>query len=190
MPRVRTTARLTLFTLGVVLAGWATACGGSEVTLGPLSITPPEGWYVTDRQDETIKVTNGTIADEHSTEAGTATAVFDIYIRSTQTTSEFRKALKENNVDPKLERIKVGGYTADLVSYATSYFGPSTEVVFIPDWEVRIVYRAAFADDAAFARHRSAFRSALRSLRFRGRPRDRALAAPPRTDARIAPLAP
>ncbi len=153
----------------------AIACGSSSSTLGPLTLQPPQGWYVTDREADQIKVTNGTIADENSTEPGTATAVFDVYVRSTQTVAEFRKALKENNVDPLEERIDVGGYDAVRVSYPTSFFGPSTEVVFVPEWEVRMIYRAAFpSDESAYTRNRTAFRRAVTSISFSGRPPDRA----------------
>jgi hypothetical protein len=157
-----------------VLAVLVVACS-SERTLGPLTITPPEGWFVSDREVESIKVTNGTIADETATKPGTATAVFDVYIDSAQTVEEFEKALKGNNVDPKKERTTIGGYDAVIVSYGSSAFGPSTEVVFVPSWRVRAVYRAAYPDDeSAFVENRPAFRTALRSIRFEGRPPERA----------------
>ena len=61
------------------------------------------------------------------------------------------------------------------MSYETSYFGPSTEVVFVPQWRVRAVYRAAYPDDeSAFVENRPAFRTALKSIRFAGRPPERA----------------
>ncbi len=152
----------------------AVACS-SERTIGPLTITPPNGWHVTDSETDTIKITNGTIADEQASKPGTATAVFDVYVNSDQTVKEFERALKDNNVKPREEQTSIGGYDATIVAYDTSYFGPSSEVVFVPEWKVRIVYRAAFGDDEpAFALNRPAFRSALRSIRFSGRPPARA----------------
>ena len=149
------------------------ACS-SERTIGPLTITPPSGWHVTGREMDNLKVTNGTIADDDSTKPGTATAVFDVYVDSEQTVKEFEEALRQENVEPKKETLRVGGYDAVIVSYPTGAFGPATDVVFVPEWKVRIVYRAAYTDDAAFARHRPAFRSALRTIRFSGRPPARA----------------
>jgi hypothetical protein len=132
----------------------------------------PDGWQVSDRESTSIKLTNGTIADENSTKPGTATAVFDVYIRSAQTVDEFRDILREQHVRPDEERLRVHGYAAIIVSYGASDFGPPTEVAFIPDWRVQIVYRAAFSEDrAAFVNERPAFRRALRSIRFSGRPR-------------------
>jgi len=152
----------------------AVACS-SERTIGPLTITPPQGWLVTDHETDSIKVTNGTIADGQATKPGTATAVFDVYVNSEQTVKEFVRALKDNNVEPREEHTSVGGYDATIVAYDTSYFGPASEVVFVPEWRVRIVYRAAFGDDgSAFVQNRPEFRSALRSIRFSGRPPSRA----------------
>ena len=151
------------------------SCGSSASTVGPLTITPPEGWLVTDREPGTIKVTNGTIGSEESTKPGTATAVFDIYVDQSQTVDEFRKVLKEHNVEPKIERRKIDGADAVIVSYRTSSFGPSSEVVFVPEWKVRIVYRAAFGDsESSFARYRPEFRDALDAISFSGRPPSRA----------------
>jgi hypothetical protein len=166
--RVRRVIALTL-----LLA--AASCGSSSSTVGPLTITPPDGWLVTDREPGTIKVTNGTIGSDTSTKPGTATAVFDVYVDQSQTVEEFRDVLEENNVEPKIERMKVGGYDAVLVAYRSSHFGPSSEVVFVPEWKVRIVYRAAYGDsESSFARYREDFRTGLRSIRFSGRPPSRA----------------
>jgi hypothetical protein len=160
--------------LVAAIALTAAACS-SERTIGPLAITPPSGWHVSDHETDSIKVTNGTIADDSSTRPGTATAVFDVYVNSEQTVKEFKHALKENNVRPHEQPLKVGGYDAVVVAYDTSYFGPATEVVFVPEWKVRIVYRAAYPDDeSAFVNNRPAFRSALRTIRFSGRPPARA----------------
>jgi hypothetical protein len=151
------------------------ACGSSSTKLGPMTFEPPKGWLVTDRSDTTLKVTNGTIAGDNATHAGTATAVFDIYLDSSQTPAQFRKVLRSNNVRPRTERIKVDGYDAQIVSYGSSYFGPSSEVLFIPAWKVQAAYRAAFPDDnAAYERNRPDFRAAIASIRFSGRPAGRA----------------
>jgi hypothetical protein len=168
---LRATGARRALLVGAALA--LVACS-SERRIGPLSITPPSGWHVTDHETDSIKITNGTIADEESTRPGTATAVFDVYVNSEQTVKEFERALKKDNVKPKQERIRVGGYDAVVVAYDTSFFGPATEVVFVPEWKVRVVYRAAYDDDSAFAANRPAFRSALRTIRFSGRPPSRA----------------
>ncbi len=153
----------------------AIACGSAAATVGPLTLEPPDGWLVTDREADTIKVTNGTIADETSTKAGTATAVFDVYVSSDQSVGDFRDVLRENNVEAEEEQIEIDGHNAVVLSYESTAFGPSTEIVFVPDWRVRIVYRAAFPDaEAAFARHQEEFRAALETIRFEGRPPRRA----------------
>jgi hypothetical protein len=152
----------------------AVACS-TERSIGPVTITPPSGWRVTDRQPESIKITNGTIADDESTKPGSATAVFDVFVNSAQTVKEFERALRDENVEPKQERMQVGGYDAVIVSYEASAFGPPTEVVFVPAWRVRIVYRSAYAnDESAFEANRSEFRGALATIRFSGRPPSRA----------------
>ena len=170
MPRLRRLSRSVL----VVMTLATIACGSSTATIGPLTLDPPKGWLVTDRESNSMKLTNGTIADETSTKAGTATAVFDVYVDSDQTLAEFRKSQRANNIDLTQERIEVGGYDAVVVSWEAGP-DPQMEVVFVPDWEVRIVYRAAFPDaQAAFERHRDEFRSALGSIRFDGSPPRRA----------------
>lgn len=153
----------------------AVACGSSRSTIGPLTLEPPEGWLTVDREADTLKVTNGTIGEETGTREGDATAVFDVFVDSSQTVREFRKVLRENNVRFKESDLKVGGYDAIVVSYRTTSFAPSSEVVFIPEWNVRIVYRAAYGDqESAFERNRPQFREALRSITFEGKPPDRA----------------
>jgi hypothetical protein len=131
---------------------------------------------VSDRQLGTIKVTNGTVGDGTSSQRGTATAVFDVYIDSGQSLADFRKVLKDNNVAANEERLTIDSYDAVIVASDTTAFAPASEVVFIPEWDVRIVYRAAYGDQrAAFVRNRPAFRQALASISFEGRPPDRAL---------------
>jgi hypothetical protein len=149
----------------------STACAASSTSIGPLTLDIPEGWQVTDREDNTLKLTDGTIADETATRPGTATAVFDIYVDSSQTLESFRKVLREQHVRGSEERLRIDGYDAVVVSYGPSSFGPRTDVAFIPQWRVQIIYRAAFPDErAAFFSGRPAFRRALRSIRFSGRP--------------------
>jgi hypothetical protein len=161
--------------VAVLLALVAIACASSAATIGPLTLKPPEGWLVTDREAGSIKVTNGTIGDAQSTKAGTATAVFDVFVGSDQTLSDYRTYLRENNIEAKQDRIEVDGYDAVVVLSETTGVDPSMEVVFVPEWDVRIVYRAAYPDaEAAFERHRDEFRQALRSITFEGRPPDRA----------------
>jgi predicted small lipoprotein YifL len=158
----------------LVLATLA-ACGSGETTLGPLTLQPPDGWLVTDREATSIKLTNGTIADESTTKAGTATAVFDVYTDSEQTVGQFVKALRKSSVRPRQEALTVDGYDAVIVSYPDSFFGPPSDVLFVPEWRVRAVYRAAFPEDgASYERHRDAFREAVASIRFEGRPPRRA----------------
>jgi hypothetical protein len=170
-PAAHCAAQRTSRALAVVLLLLFVACGSSETKLGPLTFEPPKGWFVTDRDDTTIKVTNGTIAGDTTTHAGTATAVFDIYLDSTQTPAQFRKVLRSNNVRPKTEKLEVDGYEAVIISYGSSYFGPSSDVLFIPAWKVQAAYRAAFPDDnAAYERNRPDFRAAIASIRFSGRP--------------------
>lgn len=157
-----------LFICGAVLAALA-ACGSSASTIGPLRIEPPDGWLVVDRALGTIKVANGTIGAD--TTRGNATAVFDVYIDSGQSIREFRAVLEENNVRYSEEDLEVDGYDATVVTYRRSAFAPSGETAFIPEWDVRIVYRAAYGDaEAAFSRHQPEFRQALASITFEGRP--------------------
>ena len=168
MPRLRS------LIVAVVLVA-AAACGSSEARIGPLTLVPPEGWLVTAREPSSIKVTNGTIADDTSTKPGTATAVFDVYVESDQTPAEFRKAQRKNNLELTQEDVEIDGYDGVIVSWEPSGADPQMEVVFVPEWEVRIVYRAAYPDEqSAFDRHRDEFRAALDSIRFEGRPPRRA----------------
>ncbi len=177
MPPLR---RLTTSKKSVVIALLlATACGTSSSVVGPLELTPPDGWLVTDRQPGTIKVTNGTVGDGTDSRRGNATAVFDVYVDSAQSLVEFREVLDENNVRSSEERIEIDGYEAVVVVSEPSAFAPASETAFIPEWDVRIVFRAARADrESDLERNRPAFRRALASIRFRGRPPVRALAAP------------
>jgi hypothetical protein len=155
--------------VGCLIVTTAAACGSSASTIGPLTLEPPDGWLVVDRAPGTIKVANGTIGAD--TTRGDATAVFDVYVDSAQSLREFRAVLEENNVRSSEDEIEIDGYDAVAVAYRASAFAPSGETVFIPEWNVRIVYRAAFGDaEAAFSRHRPEFRDALDSITFEGRP--------------------
>ena len=171
MPRMRRLIRRLPWAVAFVAAASVmVACGSGSATVGPLTLEVPEGWLITDREPNTIKVTNGTIGSETSTKPGTATAVFDVYVESDQTLKQFNGVLRENNVKAEQERFEIDGFDATVVSYETTSFGPATEVVFVPEWDVRIVYRAAYGDqEAAFVRHRAEFREALESIRFEDR---------------------
>jgi hypothetical protein len=145
------------------------ACGDYTTTIGPLTIKVPEGWQVSDREANNLKLTDGTIGEVTGTKAGTATAVFDIYVDSAQTTKTFLAYLGEQHITPKRERLRVGGSDAELFRYSGTSVGGRQEAVIVPRWRVFILYRAAFrGDDAAFLRGRAAFRGALRSLTFSG----------------------
>lgn len=149
----------------------AAACTAGTTSIGPLTLDVPEAWQITDREEKSIKLTDGTIADETSTRAGTATAVFDIYIDSSQTLEQFREVLRKERIRPSVQRLRIDGYEAVVLSYGASDFSPRNDVVFFPEWRVQIIYRAAFPDqNAAFERGRPAFRRALRSISFSGRP--------------------
>lgn len=159
------TALITTSLLAVV------ACTQGTTSIGPLTLDVPDGWQVSDRGSTSIKLTNGTIADENSIRPGTATAVFDVYVDSPQTVDEFRDVLREHHVQPSEDHRRVDGYGAVILAYGASAFGPPTEVVFVPAWRVQIIYRAAFSEDrSAFLGERPAFRRALRSIRFSGLP--------------------
>jgi len=158
--RIAVTALVLLF---------AVACGSGSTTIGPLTMQVPDGWQVTDREGSNLKVTDGTIAGPTATRAGTATAVFDIYVDSSQTPKEFMAYLREQKIEAGRVETKIGGYDAEILSYEGSSVGGRQEAVFVPRWKVFILYRAAFRDDdAAFFRGREAFRRAVESITFSG----------------------
>lgn len=129
----------------------------------------PEGWQVSDREGNNLKLTDGSIGESTETKPGTATAVFDVYVDSSQTTKTFLNYLREQRITPKRERLRVDGYDAELFRYSGASVGGRQEAVIIPRWRVFILYRAAFrGDDGAFLRGRGAFRAALRSITFSG----------------------
>ncbi len=143
------------------------ACAPGSTTIGPLTLKVPEGWMVTDREGNNLKLTNGTIADAESTKPGTATAVFDIYVDSTQTPDAFKDYLREQHIGAQRERIEIDGYAAEVFSYRGESVGGRQEAVLVPRWRVFILYRAAFRGaDAAFLRGRTAFRRAIDSITF------------------------
>lgn len=145
------------------------ACGDYSTSIGPLTMKVPEGWRVSDREANNLKVTDGSIGEATGTKAGSATAVFDIYVDSDQTTKSFLQYLSEQRITPKRERQRVDGYEAELFRYSGRSVGGRQEAVIIPRWRVFILYRAAFrGDDGAFLRGRAAFRAALRSITFSG----------------------
>jgi hypothetical protein len=157
--------RLAIATAALLIVAFA--CGPGSTTIGPLTMQVPDGWQVTDREGNTIKLTDGTIADPSATRAGTATAVFDVYVDSAQTPEKFLDYLREQNIEAGRVQTTIGGAPAQIFSYEGSSVGGKQEAVFIPRWKVFILYRAAFRnDDAAFFRGRDAFRTALDSLTF------------------------
>jgi hypothetical protein len=163
---------LRVLAVAVCLLG---ACAQGSSSIGPLTIDVPEGWLVTDREASSLKLTDGTIADENATTPGTAKAVFDVYVDTSQTVAEFRKVLRDQKVRASEQGRRINGYDAVILSYGSSAFGPRSDVVFFPQWRVQIIYRAAYPnDEAAFFRGRPAFRRALASIRFSGRPLRRA----------------
>lgn len=147
----------------------AVACGSGSTTIGPMTFDVPDGWQVTDREGSNLKVTDGTIADPTATRAGTATAVFDVYVDSEQTPETFLKYLREQKIEAGRVKTRIGGAAAEIFSYEGSSVGGRQEAVFVPRWSVFILYRAAFRDDdAAFFRGRAAFRRVLDSVTFSG----------------------
>jgi hypothetical protein len=147
------------------------SCASGKTSIGPLTLDVPKGWLVTDREPNSLKLTDGTIADADATQPGTAKAVFDIYTESTQTTQTFERYLREQRIKPSQTRSRIDGYEAETYSYGAPSAGGRQEAVFIPRWRVFILYRAAFpSDDAAFFRGRGAFRAAVASISFEGKP--------------------
>jgi hypothetical protein len=165
--------RATIAVIAVAIT--VTACGNGRATLGPLSIRIPPGWRVTSFGGDNLQIANGTSGGEEGSTPGTATAVFDLYTNSTVKPSEYVKDLREQNVGVTTEDITVDGYDAVRLSYEGAAVAGRQEAVFIPARDVRIVYRAAYPEDnGAFEHGLDDFRSAMRSLRFEDRPRERA----------------
>jgi hypothetical protein len=156
--------------LAVAVVGLAAfACGSGSTTIGPVTLDVPDGWQVSDREGSNLKVTDGTIADPTATRAGTASAVFDVYVDSEQTPERFLTYLREQKIEAGRVKTKIGGASAEIFSYEGTSVGGKQEAVFVPRWRVFILYRAAFRDDdAAFFRGRGAFRRALESVTFSG----------------------
>ncbi len=114
-----------------------------------------------------MQLANGTTGEATGNSPGTAKAVFDIYLKSETTVAQYRKSLREQNVGSKEEDLEVDGYEATLLTYVGPAVGGRQEAVFVPRWDLRIVYRAAFPnDDGAFFAGRPAFRAALSSIKF------------------------
>lgn len=145
------------------------ACGDSTTSIGPLSMKVPKGWQVSDREPNNLKLTDGSIGEPTGTKPGTATAVFDIYTESSQTTKAFLAYLREQRITPKQEHIVIDGSAAERFVYSGRSVGGRQEAVIVPEQRVFILYRAAFrGDDDAFLRGRAAFRFAVRSITFSG----------------------
>lgn len=144
----------------------AVACAQGETKIGPLTIDVPSGWLVTDRETNSLKLTNGTIADDTSTKPGTATAVFDIYTNVGQTEGQLRTAMREESRDLTEDRFEFGGEEAVVFTHGQNAEVPK-EVVLFPERYVQIVYRAAYPDQtSAFFNNRDAFRAALATISF------------------------
>src|SRR5712692_5925143 len=169
MPQCPTRARRIAATASVFVLTSACARGGASI--GPLTMEAPPGWRVTDQADGDLKLTNGSVAGETSTKPGTATAVFDVYVPSTQTLSSFLNFLRDQKIVPTREAVVIDGYEGVLLSYAGPGVGGRQEAMFVPRRETFVVYRAAYPNDvAAFEAGRPAFRRAIRSIRFSRRP--------------------
>jgi hypothetical protein len=154
---------------GVALLLAFVACASSTTSIGPLTMKVPEGWQVSDREGTNLKLTDGTIGQVTATKPGTATAVFDIYVESPQTTEKFLDYLREQKIDPRIQQRRIGGDNATVFAYSGRSVGGRQEAVLIPRRRVFILYRAAFRDDdGAFLRGRGAFRRALASITFSG----------------------
>lgn len=155
--------------LALALGAWVVlaACAASSTSIGPLTMKVPEGWQVSDREGTNLKITNGTIAAPDATKAGTATAVFDIYVDSPQTPQTFLAFLRQQKITPQRDHRRIGGYDVEVFGYEDR--SGRQEAVFVPRWKIFILYRAAFrGDDAAFLRGRAAFRRAVDSMTFSG----------------------
>lgn len=158
--------RLRAVCAAALLAALA-GCGAYTTSIGPLKLTVPEGWRVTDREGDNLKLTDGSIGEPSSTKAGTATAVFDVYVNSSQTPKAFLAYLREQGIKPARESTRIDGYAAEYFRYSGASVGGHQEALFVPRWRVFVLYRAAFAGaDGAFFRGRAAFRRAMGSISF------------------------
>lgn len=168
-PRFSTLIRASA-ALTVALA--AAACGiGSRANIGPLSLEIPDGWRVTSLGGDNLQLADGTTGSVEATKAGTATVVFDVYTNSSITADAYARNLRRDDVTIKATKRTIDGYEAVVLSYTGRAVAGRQEAVFFGDWRIRLVYRAAFANDAAaFDRGRPAFRGAVDSIRFNGEP--------------------
>ncbi len=145
----------------------AGACAPGSTTIGSVTLKVPDGWRVSDREGTNLKLTDGSIAGPESTRAGTATAVFDIYVESSQTVDTFLAYLKDQRIQPERSEKRIDGYDAVILTYSGRSVGGRQEAVLIPERKVFILYRAAFRnDDAAFLRGHAAFLEAVGSISF------------------------
>jgi hypothetical protein len=149
----------------------ASACASPVAkteTIGPLTIDVPAGWQTTREGRNTIKFTDGSVAAEDSTRAGSATAVFDLYLNSTHTAGSYRK-LVDNQGGRLLgeSAMTVDGEPATVLDIEGESFAGRWTVVVIDTRDVLIVYRAAYPnDDEAFNDGRPHLLDAVRSIRF------------------------
>jgi hypothetical protein len=152
-------ARSARLIASVAAAALLAGCGAGTAC-GPLEIDVPSGWQVTRQDARGMQIADGT-AGNGGTEAGTATAVFDIYLDPGHTADSFRDYLEELEVDADEEMIEIDGYTAFVFRYSSDHFAGTQENVFVPDYGIQIFYRAAYAmDDEAFEAALPAFHEA------------------------------
>lgn len=157
--------------VALAAASLLVSCGGGRASIGPVAIDVPDGWHVTSSGGDNLQIADGSTGGATGTAAGSATAVFDVYVNSTVSAEEYTENLRRDNVGVKTERISVDGFDAVRLTYSGAAAAGRQEAVFVSEWDVRIVYRAAFANDnAAFLRGRSAFRRAVASIDLSGRP--------------------
>lgn len=153
---------------GALVALLLLSCAGEgRTSIGPVSIEVPEGWQVTRRTQQSLQIADGSAGGGTESQAGTATAVFDIFVNAPITAEEFRDQLLDQDIGASSEELVIDGHNAVVLSYTGEAVAGSQEAVFIPDRSVQIVYRAAFPDDVtAFNDGRAAFRAAVRSIRI------------------------
>lgn len=147
------------------------ACAAPRATLGPLDIAVPDGWRVTNAGGDNLQIADGTTAGDDGRSAGTARAVFDVYLRAELGPNVYAQRLRERGVIVRTTRRTIGGQAAVVLTYSGRAVAGRQEAVFFVDRGVQIVYRAAYRnDDDAYRDGYAAFREALASIRFAGRP--------------------
>lgn len=154
--------------LAAVAALFVCLAACSESTqIGPLRIVVPDGWHSNRTGDDGLQVANGSVASDQSTVPGSATAVFDLYVDSSRTSTGYRKLLESESTKFTHRTITIDGREADVFTYSGDTWGGSQEAVVVDDYRLLIVYRAAFPnDDNAYKASIGQFRRAVRSISF------------------------